>query len=257
MKLSCKLWPLLLSACLLSGSVLAGELPGTLAWGERMSMGTLVSGVVSKVPVKPGQRVGKGDLLVGLDARGFRAGLNGARAELARAKARLEEAQLEDERAAELYDRTLLSDHERTLATLGLRDAEAAAARAKSSLVQARLDHERSQLKAPFDGLVLAVHASPGQAIVSEYQSPVLVELAGDTRMSLLSSADLATARAVAAGKAVVEVAGRQVAADSVEIGFEPVGQGPQALPRYALKVLFTRPADLQLRAGEPARLLW
>ena len=102
MKLSCKLWPLLLSACLLSGSVLAGELPGTLAWGERMSMGTLVSGVVSEVPVKPGQRVGKGDLLVGLDARGFRAGLTGARAELARAKARLEEAQREEEEADQL-----------------------------------------------------------------------------------------------------------------------------------------------------------
>jgi hypothetical protein len=42
--------------------------------------------------------------------------------------------------------------------------------------------------------------------------------------------------------------------AESVEIGFEPLGQGQ---PRYALKVHFTRPADLELRAGEPARLVW
>jgi multidrug efflux system membrane fusion protein len=212
--------------------------------------------MVSKVPAGTGQRVKRGELLVSLDPRGFRARLNSARAESARAQAMLEEARREDERASELYDRTLLSDHERTKASIALREAEAVAAQAAASLVQARLDHERSQLKAPFDGLVLAVRAAPGQSIVSEYQSNPLVELASDSRMSVLSSADMATAREAAAAKVVVEVAGRRLEAESVEIGFEPVGQG-QTLPRYELKVFFSRPEELELRAGEPARLLW
>jgi len=243
-------------ACLFSGAMHAGELPGTLAWGERLSMGMLVSGLVSEVPVRPGQRVKKGDLLVGLDARGFRAELNSVRAESSRAQALLEEAQREDERAAELYDRTLLSEHERTVATIGLREAQAAAARARANVVDARLDVERSRLLAPFDGLVLAVHAAPGQPVISTFETTPLVELAGDSRMVLLASADMGTARAVAAAETVIDVAGRQIRADSVEIGFEPVGS-EQARPRYALKVYFTRPDDLELRAGEPARLIW
>ncbi len=241
---------------LFSGVLHAGELPGKLAWGERLSMGMLVSGVVSEVPVQAGQRVKKGDLLVGLDARGFRAELQGVRAESSRAQTLLEEAQREDERAAELYDRTLLSEHERTAATIGLREAQAAAARARANEVNARLDLERSRLSAPFDGLVLAVHAAPGQAVVSRFQTSPLVELAGDLRMVLLSSADMATARAAAAADATVDVAGQQLKADAVEIGFEPVGS-EQARPRYALKVYFNRPDDLELRAGEPARLIW
>jgi len=215
-----------------------------------------VSGQVTQVPVRPGQRVKKGDLLVGLDERGFRAELNGARAESARAQALVEEAQREDERAAELYDRTVLSEYERTAATIGLREAQAGAAKARAEVTKARLDHERSQLKAPFDGLVLAVHASPGQAVVSAFESAPLVELAGDTRMRLESSADMATARDLAAGKPIVEVAGRQVEASEVEIGFEPVGQA-QAQPLYAVRVYFARPSDLELRAGEMARLVW
>ena len=256
MKMSWKFWQLLGLGCVLSGSLSAGELVGTLAWGERVSMGTLVSGMVSKTPARAGTRVSKGDLLVGLDTRGFQARLNEARAQANSAKALLEEAQREDERAAELYDRTLLSEHERTTATLGLRQAEAAAARANAALTQARLDYERSQLKAPFDGVVLALNASVGQSVVSEYQSLPLVELGDDSRMVLQAQAGLSTAREAAAANVRVEVGGQQVVADAVEIGFEPVNQ-VQGQPVYAVRVFFKRPAELELRSGEPARVIW
>jgi len=124
----------------LAGVASAGELPGTLAWGERISMGTLVSGMVAEVPVRAGQRVNKGDLLVALVGRGLRAEVAGAKAETLRADVLLKEAQLEDERATELYERTVLSEHERTQATIGLREAQAQAQRARARLVQARLD---------------------------------------------------------------------------------------------------------------------
>lgn len=241
---------------LTAGAALAGELPGTLAWEGRVSMGTLVSGVVSEVPVRAGQRVDQGELLVGLDGRGFRAQVAAARAEAARAQSLLEEAQREDQRAEELYERTVLSEHERTRATISLREAEAVAVRARADVVNARLDLERSRLQAPFAGRVLAVHAVPGQAVVSNLQSESLVELAADAQMLLRAEADLATARAIAAGTVSVQVAGRSIAAGRVEVGFEPVGR-QQGAPRYAVSVLFSRPADLELRAGQPARLVW
>ena len=235
---------------------LAGELPGILAWGDRVSMGTLVSGVVMEVPVRAGQRVAEGDLLVGLDSRGFRAQVAGIRAEAARADALLAEAQREDERAEELFERTVLSEHERARATIALREAEAAAGRARADLVAARLDLERSQLQAPFSGRVLVVHAVPGQAVVSHLQSEPLVELAMDEQMELRAEVDLETAREIAAGAASVEVGGERIAADRVVVGFEPVAHD-QAAPRYALSVRFARPAELELRAGQAARLLW
>lgn len=256
MKLRWKFWQMAGLTCLLNGSLVAGELTGVLAWGERMDMGSLVSGMVSEVPVRAGQRVSRGDLLLGLDRRGFRADLDGAIAEAAHAQARLEEAQREDERATELYDRTLLSEHERALAITVLREAEAVAARASANLEKARLAHERSQLTAPFDGVVIAVHAAPGQAVLSDHQVAALVELAGDTHMRVSSRADMATAREAIDAQLMVEVAGRQLKAERVEVGFEPVDQA-QGRPRYAFRAYFVRPADLELRAGESARLYW
>jgi len=243
-------------AVLCAGPVVADELAGTLAWEDRIGMGTLVSGVVDKVAVRPGQAVARGDLLLSLDRRGFRAEVAGARAEAARAEALLEEAVREDERAGELYERTLLSERERTQATIALRDAEAAAQRAKAGLVRAQLDFEHSELRAPFAGRVLAVHASPGQAVVSDLRSDPLVELAADEYMLVQGEADLATARAIRDGRVTIEVSGQSMAAETVQIGFEPVQAG-SATPRYQVVARFLRPQSLELRAGEPARLTW
>lgn len=241
----------------LAGIAEAAELPGTLAWSDRVGMGPLVSGVVRSVAVTPGQRVARGAELLTLDARGFDAELRGARAELARAEVLLEEAQREDERAVELYDRTLLSEHERTLATIALREAEAQMQRARAHLTAAQLDVERSRLAAPFDGLVLSVNATPGQVVVSELQSQVLLELAADSDMLLQVQADLATANQIAqAGNAVVEVAGQRLPVKDVRIGLEPVGHA-EAGALYAVQVRFERPRDMLLRAGQGGRLAW
>lgn len=241
---------------MLLGNAWAGELPGTLAWGDRVSMGTLVSGMVAEVAVRPGQRVAKGDLLVSFDSRGFRAELNGARAELARAEILLEEARREQARALELYERTVLSEHERTLAEIDLRKAQARDSRARAELVRATLDHERSQLRAPQAGVVLAVHVSAGEAVLNTLRSEPLVELAVDQAMWFRGAVDLATAQQIANAKPRVEVHGQRLESETVEIGFEPVEQGP-AGARYPVDVRFRRPEALTLRAGEAAKLLW
>lgn len=235
----------------------AGELAGSLVWSERVAMGTLVSGVVSKVWVRPGQEVVEGDHLVSLDTRGLDARVGGARAGVAHALALLQEAQREDERALELYDRTLLSDHERNQALIGLRAAEAELQRARAHLVSSQLDQERSHLRAPFAGRVLSVAASPGQAVVSRLRSQVLVELAADRQMAVQLQTDLGTAAEIEqAGGGTVEVAGRRLSARGVSVALEPDGQSPQGA-LYRVRVLFDRPEGLLLRAGQGAKLSW
>ncbi len=231
------------------------DLDGRLDWAGQATLGTLVSGRIEQVPVRPGDRVEQGQLLLALDGRAFQSRIAEARAELNQAEVRLAEAQREDDRSTELYDRTLISDHERELARIGLAEAQAAAQIARARLQQARLDLEYSRIESPFAAWVLAVKGVPGQVVVSELQSPALVtvaraglmqanaELAADALASLGADEDLRVA-----------VGGDWYPARLVVIGMEPVREDGRNL-YYPLQVEFDVPADKPLRAGQPVRI--
>jgi len=247
----------LLAFCILLPLAHAGELAGSLNWSQRLAMGALVSGVVNKVAVRPGQRVRKGDLLLSLDDRGFRAEVASAKASLKLSEILLEEAVREDERADELYERTILSEHERVLATIALHKAQATEAKAKAAYVQASLSLERSQLRAPFDGVVLSLNAIPGQTIVSNLQSETLLTLADNKKMYFVASASGKTTQEVMQAESIyVEFAGQRVKGADVQIALEPT-EGSQAPAFYALQVKFVAPDKMLMRLGENARLTW
>lgn len=202
----------------------AADVTAVVAWGQRVELGTLVSGVINEVHVQPGQEVASGDALVSLDRRGFVSQVDRRNAEFQYAKAMYEEAQRDDERAAELYDRTVLSDFERNQAAIALKAAYAAVGRARAQLVDAQLDLERSVIKAPFDGMVLTVDAAPGQSIVSELQSRPLVTV-GDVRRlrarALVGGAQASVLQAAMPLRASLR--GVEISARVAHIGFEPV----------------------------------
>lgn len=231
------------------------DLDGQLAWHQRLELGTLVSGVVSDVSVRPGQSVKAGAVLLKLDDRGFRAEVTRSRAVLARSEALADEAAREDERAQELYDRTMLSDHERQVVQIARVEAESTQAEARSRLAQAQLDLERSRLKAPFAARVLAVNVMPGQAVVSSLQSQPLVVLA-DSR-TMLAEAEIGAGQLgdLAAGQAAqVGLGGDWHDGQIYDIGLEPVRRGEREV-FYRVRVMFQVPQDRLLRAGMPAVL--
>jgi multidrug efflux system membrane fusion protein len=235
--------------------VSAMDLEGRLAWSQRLEMGTLVSGVVSEVAVHTGQTVDADTVLLKLDERGFRADVSRARAVLARSEALADEAVREDERAQELYDRTMLSDHERQVAEIARVEAESALAEAKAKLAQARLELERSRLKAPFAAHVLAVNASPGQAVVSSLQSQPLVVLA-DSR-TMLAEAEIGASQlgGLQAGQpAQVGLGGDWLDGRIRHIGLEPVREAEREV-FYPVQVMFEVPQGKLLRAGMPVVL--
>lgn len=244
-----------LGLALAAQGALALDLDGQLAWGQRVELGTLVSGVVSEVAVRPGQRVDQGGTLVRLDPRGFRAAVSGARATLARAESALDEARREDQRAQELYDRTLLSDHERQLAQIALVAAESAAGEARAALVQAQLDLEHSHIKAPFAARVLAVNAAVGQAVVTRLQSQPLVVLADGQAMLAEAEISASQLAGLTAGQAAqVGLSGRWLDGHIYDTGLEPVRHtGREAV--YRIRVMFQPPQDRELRAGLPVVL--
>jgi RND family efflux transporter MFP subunit len=144
---------------------------------QHIVMGTLTSGVVSQVLVKAGQKVSKGDLLLALDNRALLAAIAQAKAEQKYTALLLEDAQTQDDRAQELYDRTVLSEHERTQSTIALYKAQAEHAKVQAALAEARKKLRESQLRAPFDTVVRQVNAHVGQAVTSVAGIPALIIL--------------------------------------------------------------------------------
>lgn len=253
--MSMRTWILGLGLAGVAQGVLALDLDGRLTWDKRVELGTLVSGVVREVPVQPGQAVAGGGTLLRLDPRGFQAAVSGARAALARAESALDEARREDQRAQELYDRTLLSDHERQVAQIALVEAESAAAEAKAALLAAQLDLERSHVRSPFAARVLAVNAAPGQAVVSQLQSLPLVVIAASDAM--LAEGEIAASQLdrLAPGQAAqVGLGGQWLDGTIQDIGLEPLRQEGRE-PMYRIRVRFAPPGDQVLRAGLPAVL--
>ncbi|WP_456412570.1 efflux RND transporter periplasmic adaptor subunit [Thiolapillus sp.] len=166
----------------------AGEYRAHLEPGRQLALGTLVSGVVGEVRVQPGQMVRQGELLLQLDQREFLAQQRRAQSRLARAESLLGEALREENRARELYDRTLLSDHEMQKARIGRLEAEARKQDAAAELVQAKLNLERSRVIAPVDGRILEVLAWQGQPLQNALEiQPLLVLAAVDAlKLTLL-----------------------------------------------------------------------
>lgn len=247
-----------LTICLLGlhapAAVFAADIPAVVGWSQRVELGTLVSGVVDMVHVRPGQPVQKGEPLISLDSRGFSSQVSRRLAEHKHAQAMLEEAQREDERATELYDRTVLSDFERNQALVALQAARAAAEAARADLVEARLDLERSVLRAPFAGVVLAVNVAAGQSVVSELQSQALVTVADNRVYQARAQIDASQAGQLAPGQVLRgTLRGKSVDASVGFVGFEPVADSAQG-PRYELVVEIAASGQA-LRVGETVTL--
>ena len=230
----------LLLAGIAWGSVaLAAEIPARIGWSQRVEMGTPVSGVIRLINAVPGQRVRQGEVLLQLDQRGLRASVESHVAELKKLESILAEAGRELERAEVMYERTLLSDHE-----LQVKKNEYVAARAnrdmgKAALTRARLDLEYSEIRAPFDAIVVARQAEVGQTVVSLMQPPVLLVVAEARRRQANGFLDARQAATVRPGqKATVKVNGQAYAGEVTAISPEPA-PGRDKAARYPVSVTF------------------
>ncbi len=234
-------------------SAYALDIQATLQWSQRVEMGMLASGLVKEVAVQAGQKVSKGDVLVRLDDRGLKSQLARAGAQQAYSNVLLDEAVREEARAQDLYDRTLLSDHELNQTLIALAQARAEQKRARAVQVQARLDLEYSVLRAPFAGAVLALRVVAGQLVNNAYGSSPMVVLADTRRWSVHGQVDADTAAALQQGQQVrISVRDRSVDGVLDYIGLEPVNPGG-AQGRYAVHAGFDVAPDSRYLAGESA----
>jgi RND family efflux transporter MFP subunit len=145
--------------------VLSGS--GYVVTGERyVSIGVRVPGRIDKYFVEEGQTVKKGDPLVQLDDRDYRAVVQRTEAGIAMARANLELAQSEQRRGRALFKEGVISQQELDVLDNKVAVAEASAAQLDAELAQARVNLEYTTLRAPTDGVVLAKLKEVGEIAV-------------------------------------------------------------------------------------------
>ena len=122
-------------------------------------------------------------LLAALDARLYEAEVKSARSILQRTRVTFEESQRAYDRAKELYDRTVLSTTDFQQAELDHAIATANYHNSQALLSKARINLEYTQLKAPFDGVILKRMISSGETVSSQYQVQPMLEMAASGQM--------------------------------------------------------------------------
>src|SRR5438128_4030971 len=143
-----------------------------------------VSGEIIAIPVKEGQAVHRGDLLVKIkpdvyqaQVEAQQAGLNSARSATVRNRAELDKAELDYKRSMSLYQKGLVSESDRKSAQTVYDTAKAAveasqfdAQRAEGALSQTKDSLTKTVITAPIDGAISSLTSRVGERVVGTIQ---------------------------------------------------------------------------------------
>ncbi len=135
------------------------------------------SGVIKHIYISTGKAVKKGDLLLEFDDSLIVSNLSEAQSTIRLAKLNRAEAKKEFQRAEELYDRTVLSEHELQQAKVLYAKAEAQYAKAENQLIHAQWDIKHSKLYAGFTGKVSRIYSYPGQYVNNQFSVQPLLQI--------------------------------------------------------------------------------
>jgi len=186
-----------------------------------VSVGSEVSGTITKVYVDYNDKVKKGEVLAQIDKTKYISALDGAKASLSAQQASLLSAQarLVQARDVFLQDKKLrISSHgglpsqttwdsdraNYLIAKAGVATAKAQVWQAKQGVITAKYNLDRTTIYSPINGVILSRNVDPGQTVAASFQTPVLFTIANDlTKMQLQVNVDEADVARVKAGDKV------------------------------------------------------
>jgi RND family efflux transporter MFP subunit len=121
---------------------------------ETVEVRARVSGFIDSIRFNEGQMVKQGDLLFVVDQRPYQIAVDQAKADVERAKAKLEIASLDVQRAAPLVRSQALTEREFDTRKSAERDAAGQVASAEAAVRQAELNLEWTEVRAPTTGRI-------------------------------------------------------------------------------------------------------
>jgi len=141
------------------------EYTGRFVAVESVEVRARVSGFIDSVHFNEGQIVKQGDLLFVIDPRPYRIAVEQAKADLERARAKLEIASLDVQRATPLVLNQALTGREFDTRKSTERDAAGQVASVEAALKQAELNLEWTDVRAPISGRISDRRVDPGNLI--------------------------------------------------------------------------------------------
>ncbi|HET6273416.1 MAG TPA: efflux RND transporter periplasmic adaptor subunit [Bacteroidota bacterium] len=144
-----------------------------------------VSGEIVALPVKEGQRVKKGDLLMKIKPDVYVAQRDQFSAGLLQSKANLNKTEPEFKRIESLYKKGLVSETEFDQARAAYETSKAAYAQSKASLDQAEESLRKTTIVSPMDGTVSQLNSELGERVLgtNQFQGTDVMTIADLSKM--------------------------------------------------------------------------
>jgi HlyD family secretion protein len=177
---------------------------GALTPVRNVEVGSQISGTLLDVKVDFNDRVKAGQVLAQIDPATYERALGQADAEQANATAALELAQLNFNRAKELFGNKLISKSEFDEARANLSQGEANVKMRQANVERAKVDLSRTTIYAPIDGVVITRRIEVGQTVAASLNTPTLFVIANDlAKMRIEAAVSEADVGGVTEGQAV------------------------------------------------------
>lgn len=153
---------------------------GTLNPVVLVSVGSQVSGIVSKLYADFNGKVKANQILLELDPTLNRAQLQQSEANLASAQASLDLAQANEERARGLFAQEYVTRQDLDVAVQAMKAAKAQFTVAQAQVVRDRRNLDNTVIRSPVSGVVVSRLVDVGQTVAASLQSPTLFTIAQD-----------------------------------------------------------------------------
>ena len=177
---------------------------GTIEPVTSVTVGTQVSGIVSKLYVDYNSVVKKGQIIAELDKTNLISELNRAKADLTSAQSTLNYEQANFNRYQTLFDKGLVSANDYESARLSFEKARQTVASSRESVQKAQTNLGYATITSPIDGVVLSKSVEEGQTVATSFNTPELFTIAQDlTDMRVIADIDEADIGGVKEGQRV------------------------------------------------------
>ena len=177
---------------------------GTIEPVTSVTVGTQVSGIVSKLYVDYNSVVKKGQVIAELDKTNLISELNRAKADLTSAQSSLNYETSNYNRYKTLFEKGLVSADEYESAKLSFERARQTVNSSSESVQKAQTNLGYATITSPIDGVVLSKSVEEGQTVAASFNTPELFTIAQDlTDMRVIADIDEADIGGVKEGQRV------------------------------------------------------
>lgn len=177
---------------------------GTIEPVTSVTVGTQVSGIVSKLYVDYNSVVKKGQVIAELDRTNLISELNTAKANLSSAQSTANYELANFNRFKTLYDKGLVSADEFESAQLSYLKAAQQVKTSSESVQKAQTNLGYATITSPIDGVILSKAVEEGQTVAASFNTPELFVIAQDlTDMRVIADIDEADIGGVTEGQRV------------------------------------------------------